>query len=90
MIDNKEIIELILMIVQIIVLLALFRIYFKNYRTIKMPFTIGILLFISLLIIGNLFAAITIFTSTNNYLTITENTIELIGILVLYYLTTKY
>jgi hypothetical protein len=89
MIDNQNLIELTLMIIQIIILVGLFKIYYDNYKTVKMDFAIGLLLFTSILIVANVFSIITILTS-QDFLPIVENLIELTGIAVLYYIARKY
>ncbi|MBZ9570962.1 hypothetical protein KQY27_05325 [Methanobrevibacter sp. TMH8] len=89
MIDAQKIIEIILVIIQIIILMGLFRIYYNNYRKVKIGFAIGLLLFTVILIIGNVFALISLFTS-ESFLPIVENLIELIGIGLLYYISRRY
>lgn len=89
MIDAQKIIEIALVIIQIIILIGLFRIYYNNYRKVKIGFAIGLLLFTVILIIGNIFALISLVTS-ESFLPIVENSIELIGIGLLYYISRKY
>ncbi|OQD58383.1 hypothetical protein MBBAR_17c00230 [Methanobrevibacter arboriphilus JCM 13429 = DSM 1125] len=89
MIGVQETIEIVLIIIQIIILVGLFKIYYTNYRKVKIGFAIGLLLFTTILIMGNIFALVTLFTS-KSFLPIVENSIELAGVAVLYYMARKY
>lgn len=90
MFDTQHIIELILMTLQIVILVGLFKIYYNNYKKVKINFALGLLLFASILIIGNVFASISIFIPSEKFLSVMENLLELAGLIVLYYIARKY
>ncbi|MDO8553840.1 MAG: hypothetical protein Q7S22_03470 [Candidatus Micrarchaeota archaeon] len=82
-------------IVNVILLLALLLIYVRNYKAVKSKFCLGLILFVSVLLVHNVFAIYSDLTFMD-YCTfegskfpLTLNILEMLGIATLLYVTIK-
>ena len=84
----QDVVTLVIIVLNIILTLALFGIYYKNHRLVKSKLTLGLLFFALMFLLENI-ADLALYNVGFTTLQFAVNLLEMIGLFILLYVTWK-